>query len=484
MSTMTKSASTLTALRQILAQAPKSFDYHLYRWSRLDRTALRVLIQEVEEGKHRIHRQNLDQLRRRLYAMEMVEYSNRLSRNARTPEENRYEDEQAPEEPNYLSGRWIERGHYVALEDGRIARRLDAFRALPLCGLRIPVELSEVERAANGHDGISRVRWITGSSQCQRCDGYHVTDSVPVSAPALLRHHDSAIRHCRRCESTAVETHWIGTLRYGFEEVHCSLCGDRHALTTLPQLSEEESAANELSLLRAPMPFNIEEATDSPTNTTRDETLVSVGEDEDLDTVDDMMELGEGGEIDQLFVEGLTQLESDMDRQVTHLDEAHQDTDEPLHDEEPLAPADDQLIMLQNKLWEHRSLKPLRCALLEVVMTQDLPATRVDLMWAAASVLVESCEGMKGTQQKEVAMWLVTATDDDLRNVLPSTDLMTELTMEITPLVLPPVTGKIKHWRSACRIRLARFQYPRAGARILAPKFGVSETVFLKACGH
>jgi hypothetical protein len=99
-----------------------------------------------------------------------------------------------------------------------MARQLDTFRASPLCGLRIPVALSAVERAANCHDGISRVRWITGSHQCQRCDGYHVTDKAPVSAVPSARLHDSISRQCRRCQSTAVETQWIGPRRYGLKK--------------------------------------------------------------------------------------------------------------------------------------------------------------------------------------------------------------------------------------------------------------------------
>jgi hypothetical protein len=99
MSTTGHTLSKLTAIRAILSAAPAYSRLHLYRWGRLDQADLKRLVQELEEGGHVVDPNQLYQLRYRLYEMDMVEFSNHLVRVARTNEENRYEEDHAPESP-------------------------------------------------------------------------------------------------------------------------------------------------------------------------------------------------------------------------------------------------------------------------------------------------------------------------------------------------------------------------------------------------
>ena len=142
------------------------------------------------------------------------------------------------------------------------------------------------------------------------------------------------------------------------------------------------------------------------------------------------------------------------------------------------------LIALQNRFWQSLSVKALRCGLLEATILGHLSGSRMDLVWAAASATAESCVRMKEREQREVAYWLVAAPEDVLWKLLPEADLLTEITTEGMQRVLPPVSVKIERWKYSCRVKLARFIYPQAGIRILAPKFGVSQNVFQKACGR
>ena len=471
------STSKFTAIRHILATTPKRFQIRMSRWGRLDQSGLLALVQELEEGNHLVQPQTLYALRQRLYEMETVEFSNRLSRVARTPEEDRYEEEHEPEAPRRPVRTWRGRAQYVCLQDGRRAKRLDLFRALPLCGLRSPVVLSEVEQ----HGGA----WQTGSKQCPVCYGHHLHDRPTPSVQSPVEATQKTYPVCGHCQSPILLTQWIGTSRYGFGEVHCRCGYSVFQESVGVDLPAEDLVTNEAILASRSFQHDLDELTATvPLNDCIEASLSEIQEPSIPEVMFEQVERYGEADVDEMYAEGMTELTLDCEESVDATDEDIQNADDPAQIDHTLPDHDEHLVALQNKLWENRYLKPLRCALLEAVIAQDLPSPRVDLLWAAASVLVESCEGMKGTQQKDVAMWLVAATDRDLRDLLPSTDLMTELTTETTEHVLPPVTGKIKQWRTACRIRLARFHYPRAGARILAPKFGVSEAVFLKASGY
>jgi hypothetical protein len=141
----------------------------------------------------------------------------------------------------------------------------------------------------------------------------------------------------------------------------------------------------------------------------------------------------------------------------------------------------DQLMALQNRFWQDWTVKPLRCALLEGTMRERLSGERLDMVWAVASTLMESCRGLGRAEQQEIARWLMRTSTEELRAFLPESELAVELAQPEHMLVVPSVSMKIQKWQLACRLALRRFRVASAGVRILAPSFGVSPDVFRAA---
>lgn len=462
--------SKLTAIRNILSKAPSTVRAHVTHVARLEQEDVQALLEECRTGNHRIHPVNLYRLEWRLAEMEGVDWSNRLMQTARTPWENRYDEEQEPIEPRIAVLRRRYRSEYVTLRDGRRARRVDLSRALPLCGLQVPVVLSEEERRGG--------TWITGPRQCPICFGYHLPRPQPENQNPLARASVAPQPACPRCKASVVLERVVsGTSESGILERSC-LCGWSETTTLL---SAEDQAQNELALSRVAV---------------RDEEPDSMLG----DVAQEFAEVAALGSVeaeDLLFGEvPETDREEDQDSEKTDaasLSTDERSSEEPIEessDEAALADqdvseqedADDMLIALHNRFWQSLSVKALRCGLLEATILGRLSGSRMDLVWAAASATADSCIRMKEREQREVAEWLVAAPEDVLWKLLPEADLLTEITTQRGQPVLPPVTVKIDRWKYACRVKLARFRYPQAGIRLLAPKFGVSQTVFQKAC--
>ena len=112
---------------------------------RLDEMQLRRLMDELETGRYRISPANWMRLRDRVHVMELQEFGNRQLRNARTADENRYDMDNMPLSPNMRGASTHVRGQVVCLEDGRLAKRVDRLRAIPFCGLQVPVWVSDLE---------------------------------------------------------------------------------------------------------------------------------------------------------------------------------------------------------------------------------------------------------------------------------------------------------------------------------------------------
>lgn len=468
----TTTTSKLTAIRTILRKALLAPRAHATRVARLEKEDVQALLEECRTGDHRIHPVNLYNLEHRLAEMEEVDWSNRLMQTARTPLENRYDEEQKPIEPRVPVLRRRYRSVYVTLRDGRRARRLDLSRAMPLCGLQVPVVLSEEERRGG--------TWVTGPRQCPMCFGYHLPSPQPENQNPLARASVAPQPACPRCKASVVLERVVsGTSESGILERSC-LCGWSETTTLL---SAEDQAQNELALSRVAV---------------RDEEPDSMLG----DVAQEFAEVAALGSVeaeDLLFGE-VPETDREQDRDPEKTDAASLSTDErsgeePIEessDEAALADqdvseqedADDMLIALQNRFWQSLSVKALRCGLLEATILGRLSGSRMDLVWAAASATAESCVRMKEREQREVAHWLVAAPEDVLWKLLPEADLLTEITTDGMQRVLPPISVKIERWKYSCRVKLARFIYPQAGIRILAPKFGVSQAVFQKACGR
>lgn len=482
MSTMGYTSSKLTAIRGILSAAPSYSRSHLYRWGRLDQTDLKRLVQELEEGGHVVDPNQLYQLRYRLYEMDMAEFSNHLVRVARTNEENRYEEDHEPESPSYPKRTKLGHPHFVCLEDGRIARRIDLARALPLCGLRSPVLMTEIERRANAQNGISRVRWITGSIKCTRCDGYHLSPAKTVEPPEPTVTSETMTETCRHCGASSLVTEWVGTAQYGFGDKRCLICG-WYQLETFNLIPQDVLLRNQEALAHAMVHTVTGTQEDGIEVNEETNDLHIVGDLDQLDPVQNQGVTSVDGEMEDMCADGLTAVDLEASDDLLDPDDRSSAGEETHAQDDTGLEADEYLVSLQNRLWKDKSCKALRCALLERSLTNPMGLERLDLVWTVASVLAESSEGMTFAQQQEVATWLMGSSDEDLRNLLPPMDLARELTMEKPEYILPPVSGKITQWKRACRNRLARFQYPRAGARILAASFGVSERAFLAAVG-
>ncbi len=470
----TATRSKLNAIRSILSKAPSTVRAHVTHVARLEQEDVQALLEECRTGNHRIHPVNLYRLERRLAEMEEVDRSNRLMQRARTPLENRYDEEQEPIEPRIPVIRHRYRSEYVTLRDGRRARRSDVSRAMPLCGLQVPVVLSEEERRGG--------TWITGPRQCPMCFGYHLPRPQAITQAQPVHSVEPAQPACPRCKAPVVLERVVsGTREWGILERNCP-CGWSETSTLLPA---EDQSQNELALSRAPVRDDDQEPdpvlVDIAQEFAEVATLGSV-EAEDL-LFGEVPEVDQGDEKDSvdINVASLSEGEKSDDAGAEEgSDEAASEGKEVSEQED----ADDMLIALQNRFWQSLSVKALRCGLLEAAILGRLSGKRMDLVWAAASATAESCIRMKEREQREVAQWLVAAPEDVLWKLLPEADLLTEITTEGMQRILPPVSVKIERWKYSCRVKLARFMYPQAGIRILAPKFGVSQAVFQKACGR
>ncbi len=471
---MTTTTSKLTAIRTILRKTLLPPRTLATRVACLEKEDVQALLEECRTGNHRIHPVNLYNLEQRLAEMEKVDWSNRLMQTARTPLENRYDEEHEPTEPRVPVLRRRYRSAYVTLRDGRRARQLDTSRAMPLCGLQVPVVLSEEERRGGS--------WITGPRQCPMCFGYHLPRPQPENPVPLPRTSISTQPACPRCKASVVLERTVsGTSESGILERSC-LCGWRETTTLL---SAEDQAQNELALSRAALRDDDQEP----------DSIFS-------DVVQEFAEVAALGsaEVEDLRFGEVPEVDREEDQDPEKTDAASLPTDErsgeepteessdeaasPDQDVSEQEDADDMLIALQNRFWQSLSVKALRCGLLEATILGHLSGSRMDLVWAAASATAESCVRMKEREQREVAHWLAAAPEDVLWKLLPEADLLTEITTEGMQRVLPPISVKIERWKYSCGVKLARFLYPQAGIRILAPKFGVSQAVFQKACGR
>lgn len=470
----TATTSKLTAIRTILSKALPAPRAHATRVARLEKEDVQALLEECRTGNHRIHPVNLYNLELRLTEMEEVDWSNRLMQTARTPLENRYDEEDRPGEPTAPMIRRRLHSVYLTLRDGRRARRLDSLRAMPLCGLQTPVVLSEEERRGG--------RWITGPRQCPACFGYHLpSPQRENSNPSACA---SAITQpaCPRCKASVVLERLVcGTAEAGILERSC-VCGWSEATTLLPA---EDQLRNELALARATVRDDDEEADPVLADIAQEfRAVAALGSVEAEDLV-----FGEAPEADPQEAEDTecgqaVDLPADGASEEERNEEPSEETVADPGGESDLEDGDDVLIAIQNRFWQSGAVKALRRALLEATILGRVSADRLDLVWATASATAESCLGMKEHEQRDVAGWLASAPEDVLWKLLPDADLLTEIATGGIQRVLPPVSAKIDRWKDSCRARLARFRYPQAGIRILAPKFGVSPAVFQKACSQ
>jgi hypothetical protein len=127
MSTMGHTSSKLTAIRAILSAAPSYSRSHLYRWGRLDQTDLKRLVQELEEGGHVVVEPTLSTAIP-LAEMDMAEFQSFVQ----SLEPKKKTVMRRPGRITVVSKANEVGHHFVCLEDGRIAKRIDLARALPL----------------------------------------------------------------------------------------------------------------------------------------------------------------------------------------------------------------------------------------------------------------------------------------------------------------------------------------------------------------
>ena len=426
--------------------------------ARLDASELERLVAACESGAFRIHSANLYWLRTRLFEMAQIERGNRMMRNARTAEENRYDEDGDDLAPRLPAGRSTRSKRFVCLPDGRRAMLLDGRRALPLCGIRTPQDVSQAIV-----DGLA-VTIIPGALQCQRCFGYHAQPTVPTIEPR--REMPSAPTHmCGHCHSPHVQVVFEGALLVA----HC-LCGWEHVLSTL--LEADTIIQNERVLAHAPVrTLHVDEETDVSAS----EPCVT------LTDVDDV-----------LFGEGLSH--EDAEESIMDLDlpslldgvSTDEQDDSPDGDAEhtPSDLIDDEeqaLMHLLLRLWETPGLRALRCALLDRTLTGRLttPGTlcasvdRMKGIWLVAAAYTADLSSVSERDVTQLVNWLVTTSDDELVEALPD---------EHQYAPLPNAYAKIRSWMGGCRRSLRRWDFPKAGVRTLAPKFGVSEQAFASAC--
>jgi hypothetical protein len=437
---------------------------------RLDKHQLGRLIAELETGRYRISPANWYRLRDLRFQADTQEFSNRLMRHARTADENRYDEENAPLPPTCSGSSSRQANQIVGLEDGRLARRLDLSRALPLCGLRAPIMLSEIEQRANAHDGISRVRWITGTIQCLRCGGYHLSHQDAVSTvPTPVAQHDPELT-CPHCHGTSLDATREGLVL----TLHC-LCG-WHAFTSLLYLDEATVVQNTQCVLAAPVRDVDDE--DVYTSLTTDWTGMAerMVTEEMGDREEDQFDESEEGDLVEALV-GMTEdaegSEGSDDSSATASDLLPKET-EAMEDAEAL------LVRALVGLWSSKEQIALRRLLLDRTMcgvlapTSDVSAStdRLALIWTVAALLTESCGRFSDREQQDFVNWLIQSQDAELRMFLPD---------GLQEMPLPNAYAKIRSWMRSCAQRVRGFRSRAAGVRILAPKFGVSERAFAQA---
>ncbi len=432
---------------------------------RLDEDQLMELMSMIESGRFRISSANWLRLRERAHFVALHEFGNRQLRNARTAEENRYEEDNRPESPNLTWKSEGIRGMVIGLEDGRIARRIDAERAIPFCGLLSPVWLSDVERR---QDGVSRVRWVTGPVQCSRCDGYHLSSKPALQEslpPAAVSPEADEEISCPHCHGISLRFEREGLLL----TAHC-LCG-WESTTSLIGLDQRIVEDNTRSILAASV-RDVEDETDVLVLDTEEK---AVGVLEEGSTEEEFEELESGDLMDALV--GMTDgSENAGISDASTVSGVPDDLDE----------IDLDAVMTREMVqfwtsWEHVDLRRL---LLDYTMRGELSPSmsmdetgsascdRLALIWMVAATLTQGCGRMSPQQREELVLWLVQSPDDVLRQFLPE---------GAEDISLPNVYAKIRSWMRSCRQRVVKFRSESAGVRLLSRQFGVSETAFRTA---
>ena len=434
---------------------------------RLDEQQLTELIALMEMGRFRISPANWVRVRERAHFIAVHEYGNRQLRNQRTSDENRYDEDNRPESPNLTWKTAGIRGTVIGLEDGRLARRIDAERAIPFCGVISPVWLSEVERR---QDGVSRVRWVTGTVQCSRCDGYHLSpvSVLPtVSSSASVSSDTDVEITCPHCHGVSIRFEREGLLL----TAHC-LCGWEQT-TSLIGLDSNVVEANTRSILSASV-RDVEEET---------EVLIPDIESGRADmngevVSEDELEESEEGDLMETLV-GMTEgSDVPLPAEDSGMVASQEDLAEDGIDLEAV------LIREMVQFWTSWEQLELRRLLLDYTMRGALTPSmsldetgcsscdRLALIWMVAATLTQGCGRMSPQQREEFALWLVQSSDEALRQFLP--DGAEEVS-------LPNVYAKIRSWMRSCRQRVVKFRSETAGVRLLSRQFGVSETAFRTA---
>ncbi|MBU6482797.1 MAG: hypothetical protein KGS09_19935 [Nitrospirae bacterium] len=460
------------SLRTLLAQTDATSHAMRSRRpvERLDDIQLGRLIAELETGRYRISPAHWYRLRDLRFQAETQEFSNRLMRNARTADENRYDEENAPLPPTCSRSSSGSANQIVGLEDGRLARRLDLSRALPLCGLRVPVVLSEIEQRANAHDGMSRVRWITGSRQCARCGGFHLSHHDAESTPAAPVAHPEAELTCPHCHGTSLDATREGMVL----TLHC-LCG-WHAFTSLLNLDEATVAQNTQRVLAAPVRDVDDEDVYSSLTTDWTGMAERVVTEEMADSEEDQFDESEEGDL----VEALVGMTEDTEGSEGSDGSSSTASDLLLKETEAMEDAEALLVRSLVGFWSSKEQIALRRLLLDRTMsgvlapTSELSAStdRLALIWTVAALLTESCARFSDREMQDFVNWLSQSRDAELRMFLPD---------GLQEMPLPNAYAKIRSWMRSCAQRVRGFRSRAAGVRMLAPKFGVSERAFARA---
>ena len=451
----------LRTLRQLLASGAGRLRT-LQPIERLDVMQLERFISELETGCYRISPANWIRVRTRLFDMRVQEFGNQQLHDARTPDENRYALDNMPESPRLTWHSYIE-GHVVGLEDGRLAKRIDVSRAIPFCGVRVPVVLSDVERA---QDAVSRVRWITGPRQCVVCHGYH------LDWTAAAEHHDeqhvsespdNTEIHCPKCQGISMRFEREGMVLI----THC-LCG-WEGTTSLLGLDQSIVEDNLQAVLSAPT----RDCEDEP-----DVLVVDASGDErqhegchEGDESDVYLEEAEEGDL----VQALEQMSDGTDLPVAESTDDDSDVDTVLTREMVTFWASPEQIGLRRRLLDATMRGQLtRSSSASVDDPESLTASRerLGLIWMVAATLTHSCPRLSVDEQNEFVLWLVGCADDELRQYLPEGAEECEL---------PHVYAKIRAWMRTCGIYVKKFHSRTAGVRILSRQFGVSEAAFRTA---
>ena len=352
----------------------------VHAWERLALEDLQRLVWELEKTRYQVHPAQWARLRARLADLTDIERRNAKMLNARTPFENRYDDDD-------------ERGE--TWED--------------MAELDYTVPAPRATRASQATDAT------VDTPLCPDCGSASVVVSMMT----------------------------VGVQQLDLKEAHCLICAWRVELGRKPSATADVESELELE------------------------------EHEDGTLLEKIDESGNSGDDEQDIVpssmtdEEETQCSAVEDFETQDMESA----DDPV----------DQLMALQNRFWQDWTVKPLRCALLEGTMRERLSGERLDMVWAVASTLMESCRGLGRAEQQEIARWLMRTSTEELRAFLPESELAVELAQPEHMLVVPSVSMKIQKWQLACRLALRRFRVASAGVRILAPSFGVSPDVFRAA---